>query len=243
MTAAPALPRPSEPAAVRAPGTWWLWLDATPRRGFLNMAIDEAMLDLVAGGAPPVLRLYGWHPDCLSFGHHEPAAARYQADRLARRGVDVVRRPTGGRVVFHRQELTYSLAAPVAHFGSMRAALTSVHAQLQDALAALGVVTEIAPAPAVPPRPDAGPCFHLPAGGELVGAAGKVVGSAQARRRDVLLQQGSVRVPFATAAEPVARALQAIAAAWCPVAEPVPILARAALHVDRYRDPAWTWSR
>ncbi|MFN2326957.1 MAG: biotin/lipoate A/B protein ligase family protein, partial [Gemmatimonadales bacterium] len=91
-----------------------LWRDETPRPGWANMAIDRALLDLAAGEGAVVMRLYRWHPHCLSFGRHEPALRRYDRERIAALGLDTVRRPTGGRAVWHARELTYAVAAPEA---------------------------------------------------------------------------------------------------------------------------------
>ena len=76
------------------------------------MAIDEAISRAVqAGLVPPTLRFFGWNPACLSLGQAQPGA---DVDREACRdaGVDVVRRPTGGRAILHTDELTYSVIAP-----------------------------------------------------------------------------------------------------------------------------------
>src|SRR3954451_6426058 len=85
---------------------WFLWVDETPRPGWANMAIDEALLDRAEQvGGESWLRLYTWKPHCLSFGRHEPAARRYDVDRVTALGIDTVRRPTGGRAVWHSREL------------------------------------------------------------------------------------------------------------------------------------------
>ena len=80
------------------------------------MAIDEALLDRAEQVGESWLRLYSWEPHCLSFGRHEPATRRYDADRIAgtgaRHGPPANRRP--GRVA--RQELTYAVAAPCRRF-------------------------------------------------------------------------------------------------------------------------------
>src|SRR5256886_4001676 len=96
-----------------------LSLDAAGRSGAENMAIDAALLDRANGEGLSFLRLYRFDPPCLSLGRNEPAA-RYNHTEIARRGLDVVRRPTGGRAVWHEHEVTYAVAAPVAAFGSLR---------------------------------------------------------------------------------------------------------------------------
>ena len=171
---------------------WHLWVDDVPRPGFLNMAIDETLLRLAETDGARILRLYRWSPPCLSFGRHEPARRRYRRECIAERGLDVVRRPTGGRAVWHDAELTYAAAAPTATFGPLAETYLAIHRTLACALAGLGLATTLAPAPTRAATPDAGACFAAPAGGEVLVGARKVVGSAQLRGRTAFLQHGSV---------------------------------------------------
>ena len=85
----------------------WRLIDTAPAPGAWNMAVDEALMERVRGGGAPVLRFYRWEPACLSLGRNQPATGAYDAAAIAARGVDVVRRPTGGRAVLHHRELTY----------------------------------------------------------------------------------------------------------------------------------------
>jgi lipoate-protein ligase A len=169
---------------------WTLWVDLAERPGFRNMAIDQALLDRAARGER-WLRLYRWAPHCLSFGRHEPALRRYDRPKIAALGLDVVRRPTGGRAVWHAEELTYALAAPSDAFGGLRQAYEEIHRMLLGALRLLGVRAEMASARR-PAGLDAGACFASPAGGELMLSGRKVVGSAQLREAAGLLQHGSI---------------------------------------------------
>jgi lipoate-protein ligase A len=249
---------------------WALLLDATPRPGWQNMAIDQTLLGLAAGQGLAVLRLYRWEPWCLSFGRHEPAAARYGRARVESLGIDVVRRPTGGRAVWHARELTYALAAPAA-LGSLSEVYHRAHAMLCEAIGRLGGAAKLAPAPARHPAPDAGACFAAPAGGEVLIECRKVVGSAQVREGGGILQHGAVlleddqrlvhqlagrvpdalpeitlsdalgwKVPWEEMAEAVVSASAAWAAQWDRL-DPARIAADAERHAARFRDPAWTW--
>lgn len=173
------------------PSVWRLWIDEQPRPGWANMAIDHALLDRAEHQGECWLRLYQWAPHCLSFGRHEPATRRYDRERIAGLGLDTVRRPTGGRAVWHAQELTYAVAAPNARFGSLPAAYHEIHEMLADALQGLGARASLAPAARTPPL-DAGACFSQPAGGEIMIGGRKVVGSAQLRQGNALLQHGSI---------------------------------------------------
>ncbi len=171
-----------------------LSLDAGGRCGAENMAIDAELLDGAAGTATSVLRLYRFDPPCLSLGRNEPAA-RYDHTEIARRGLDVVRRPTGGRAVWHEQEVTYAVAAPIALFGSLRIAYHAIHATLVVALRSLGVDATIAlhhPSPSSTVLHHPGSCFSTAAPGEVLVAGRKLVGSAQVRKRSAFLQHGSI---------------------------------------------------
>ena len=104
------------------------------------MAADEALLDEVAAGAPPALRLYRWSPAALSLGHFQPDDD-VDADACARLGVEVVRRPTGGRGLLHGGDLTYAVAMPrpVGPEGGVDQVYRHLAAGLIAGLARLGV--------------------------------------------------------------------------------------------------------
>ncbi|MBA3554786.1 MAG: hypothetical protein H0W29_08540 [Gemmatimonadales bacterium] len=179
-------------AAGQAPlPRWSLWSDLSTRAGALNMAIDQALLERAARRGEHWLRLYTWSPHCLSFGRHERALARYDRERIKGAGLDVVRRPTGGRAVWHARELTYAVAAPIEAMGGLRAAYLEIHRMLLEALRRLGADASLAAAATVPGL-DAGACFARAVGGELVVGGQKVVGSAQVREGGGLLQHGSI---------------------------------------------------
>jgi lipoyl(octanoyl) transferase len=169
---------------------WQRWLDLTGRPGWQNMAIDQTLLDR-AGRGERWLRLYRWSPHCLSFGRHEPALRRYHRSRIRDLGLDVVRRPTGGRAVWHAEELTYALAVPSVVLGGLRQAYEEIHRMLIAALRLLAVEAELAQARGAPGI-DAGACFSSPAGGEILVGGRKAVGSAQLREGGALLQHGSI---------------------------------------------------
>src|SRR2546430_14326658 len=90
---------------------------APPADGAWNMAVDEVLLDgIAAGSAPPTLRFYTWTPACLSLGYFQPfSVANVEGCRGL--GIDIVRRPTGGRAILHDRELTYSVALPASLLG------------------------------------------------------------------------------------------------------------------------------
>lgn len=116
---------------------------APARSGAENMAIDHALLEGVKAEGRPVLRLYRWMPACLSFGRNQPARGLYDADRAAARGIDLVRRPTGGMAVHHDRELTYAVVLPVGMLGSPRETYRAISHALVAGLARCGVTAEV----------------------------------------------------------------------------------------------------
>jgi lipoate-protein ligase A len=172
---------------------WHLLIDPQGRSGAENMAIDEALLLEADRTGAAYLRLYRWDPPCLSFGRNEPAAGRYDRAAIERRGIAVVRRPTGGRAVWHEHEVTYAVAAPIAAFGALRHSYRWIHERLAVALRALGIEATLAPDRLTARPPDRpGCCFASPSGGEVLVGGRKVIGSAQVRRRAAFLQHGSI---------------------------------------------------
>ena len=167
--------------------------------GARNMALDEAMLELAAGGST-LLRFYGWEPWCLSLGRHQEAPQRLlgRSREDLRPGVDAVRRPTGGRSVFHGPEITYAFACPARAWGGPRAVLHAVHRALAEGLGSVGVRLDAVQDDAgeaglaAAGRISAASCFRDPAPGELTARGRKLVGSAQCRRGGGLLQHGSI---------------------------------------------------
>jgi lipoate-protein ligase A len=172
---------------------WHLLIEPDGLSGPENMALDEGLLAEADRTGAAYLRLYRWDPACLSFGRNEAAARRYDRAAIERRGIAVVRRPTGGRAVWHEHEVTYAAAAPVAAFGSLRASYRDIHGRLAAALRRLGVDAALAgdrPTARLSDRPTS--CFASPVGGEVLAGGRKVIGSAQVRRGAAFLQHGSI---------------------------------------------------
>lgn len=168
-----------------------LIVEPAPRCGSHNMAIDAALLERGAVCGDVTLRLYRWSPPSLSFGRNEPAVRRYDRKRIEALGLAAVRRPTGGRAVWHDREVTYAIAGPARAFGSLRETYLAIHKVLAEALRRMGAPATLAPRqPAL--SPGAGACFASPVGGEVVAHGRKLVGSAQVRERGAFLQHGSI---------------------------------------------------
>ena len=156
------------------------------------MAVDVALMARAEETGEAVFRVYGWSQPTLSFGRHETVRDRFDSAALAARGYDAVRRPTGGRVLLHDGDVTYSVTAPASDTEPVHEAYARINAMLSAALGRLGVDA----APAAPARPERRPgrdtCFAAPSAGELVVDGRKLVASAQRRDSGALLQHGSI---------------------------------------------------
>lgn len=180
------------------------------RRGADNMRLDADLLRRCAARETPgAIRVYWFEPACLSLGRMQPESD-VDRDACARDGVDVVRRPSGGRAVLHEDEVTYAVVcrADDPWFGGdVMTSCARIHRAVAAGLVDLGVVTSANAATAYDRRTmraaaAGADCFARAGVHELLDAAGhKLVGSAQARRGGALLQHGSVLLsaPRATA--------------------------------------------
>jgi lipoyl(octanoyl) transferase len=168
----------------------WRVIRDAPGSGARNMALDHALATSL-GPDEAVLRLYGWATPTVSFGRNEPAVASYEPDQAVQRGIEVVRRPTGGRAVLHDAEVTYAVVVPQRAMGGARDTYVQINRGLVAALAALGAPVRVA-TEGVTAALDAGPCFQIPVDGEVTALGHKLVGSAQARIDGALLQHGSI---------------------------------------------------
>src|SRR2546422_2374683 len=182
-------------SASMSDAAWRLLLDP-PAEGAWNMAVDEVLLDgVAAGSAPPTLRFYTWTPACLSLGYFQ-AFGVVNVEGCRGLGIDIVRRPTGGRAILHDRELTYSVALPAPLLGHDAGILPSyrrLSLALQAGLRRLGINVGLAPESETPTRAVHGPaCFDRPSAHEILLQGRKLVGSAQVRRAGALLQHGSI---------------------------------------------------
>lgn len=169
---------------------WRLILDpASP--GSWNMAADEALFRRAEErGGQAVLRMYMWSPPCVSLGRFQRADAGLDLDACRRLGVDVVRRPTGGRAILHEHEVTYSIVAPLAGTGVIES-YRELSAGLVKGLELLGIRAEYGSQPA-PGAASRASCFAHAARCDIVAGGRKVIGSAQVRGAHWVLQQGSI---------------------------------------------------
>jgi lipoyl(octanoyl) transferase len=162
--------------------------------GFWNMAVDEAILQsVIEGRSPPTLRFYGWKPACLSLGYFQRSDVVNRM-KCREHSVDIVRRITGGRAVFHDQEFTYSFAMPVpqGNKGSILETFKVINGGIVKGLQGLGVRAVLHRREGRSVSAKSPLCFSSPSHYEITVEGKKILGSAQVRRGGALLQQGSL---------------------------------------------------
>ncbi|NYE56373.1 lipoate--protein ligase family protein [Carboxydothermus ferrireducens] len=172
----------------------WRFIDHGSFSGAENMAIDEALLqEAINNHGAPVLRFYTWTRPTLSLGYFQKAQEEVDFSECEKLGVDVVRRPTGGRAVLHEFELTYSIVGSIQHpklSGTVLESYLKISKGLLLGLKNLGIEGEIAEGKKTSDLSAI--CFEAPSWYELTVMGRKVIGSAQVRRGDYLLQHGAI---------------------------------------------------
>lgn len=170
----------------------WRYLDTGSLPGALNMAIDQAILGLHANGkVPPTLRFYQWTPPAVSLGYCQK---NHNLDMAAcqRLGIDVVRRPSGGRAVLHLGEITYSVIAGAGD--GIPAAVSAAYRLICDGLvqgfSLLGIEAHVGGGIMKPPQVDI--CFLRGVLGSILYRGRKFVGNAQTWHASSMLQHGSI---------------------------------------------------
>jgi lipoyl(octanoyl) transferase len=173
----------------------WRLLITPPARGAWNMALDESILEHIGRGeSAPTLRLYAWTPACLSLGHAQPYAD-VDLPRLKQHGWEVVRRATGGRAILHTDELTYSVIAPSDEprvEGSVLESYNRLAQALLLAVKSLEIPVEMKEGKAIVGGTQNPVCFEVPSTYEITVNGKKLIGSAQARKKEGVLQHGSL---------------------------------------------------
>lgn len=214
-----------------------LWIDPVKRSGPEAMAVDEWLL---ATSVRPVLRVYGWAGEWASVGYFGKMG---EARKLFPR-VSLVRRWTGGGIVDHRADWTYTVVAPRGEsLANWRGAESyrEIHTALSESLAVEGISARLSEGDN---ETGAELCFENPVSHDLLGSnSRKLAGAGQRRGRDGLLHQGSVALAWADEAASRKRAehlASQMSGAWehvSPLPSPQEITRRIAA---RYGNEAWT---
>ena len=169
----------------------WLLLQSGACPSAFNMALDEALLEAMPRLGKPVLRFYGWTEPAATFGYFQKYTDVEHTTLLR----PLIRRPTGGGIVPHDVDWTYSLAFPPGHEWYLLKAEKSyrrVHEWIRSAFTKLNVITELAPSRK---KTATGECFVGYTKFDLLWNGKKIAGAAQRRNKSGLLVQGSVQPP------------------------------------------------
>lgn len=176
----------------------WRWIESLAYDGATNMAIDQTLLECAEIFGKPTMRVYRWFPYCLSLGYHQSDNI-IDMDACRNRHVDVVRRPTGGRAVFHAEEVTYAVVVP-QNASIFQHTVSAVYNLINRALLK-GIQNLGIPAKFEKRSLDfhhhykelsSVSCFSAAARFEIVVGGKKLIGSAQRNLSGGLLQHGSI---------------------------------------------------
>lgn len=174
--------------------TWGLLIDPAPRSGPANMAVDEFLFSCLEKEPTTTVRFYSWEHPTASLGYSQVAAEALDLEYCRQRGIDVVRRITGGKLVLHWREITYSVASSDTEIFSTTLAESYrlISLGLIRGLEKMGLQARLAgPAPSSYSRGNM-PCFSYPARDEIEIDGRKIIGSAQKRVAGRFLQHGSI---------------------------------------------------
>lgn len=185
--------------SIQALNQQWRLIVNKPANGAWNMAVDESILMAVGRSeVPPTLRLYAWQPACLSLGYAQ-SASDVDLKRLHSHGWDIVRRPTGGSAILHTDELTYSIIGSyeVALLkGSLLDSYFAIAKCLLAGLEMMDINASIEPSDICVSQANnehgKAICFENPSKFEISFNHKKLIGSAQARRKEGILQHGTL---------------------------------------------------
>lgn len=163
----------------------------------MNMAIDESIYRSVCDNeSPPTIRFYDWQPASFSYGYNQKLEQELDIEKVRTSEYGFVRRPTGGRLVLHEDEVTYSVIAPFR--GEMNGSLTGAYLRIANALQKgfnlmnIEVDMHKATLTREHQKETNNPCFSSSSRYELTYKGKKIVGSAQVRNNKGFLQHGSI---------------------------------------------------
>jgi lipoyl(octanoyl) transferase len=180
----------------------WSFMGGDLAEGAYNMAEDMACLQSCEEGfSPPTIKLYGWKRPTLTIGYSQQPGKLINLEKARQLDIPIIRRPTGGRVLLHCEELTYSLIAPNDHpllGGDLKGSMCVISEMLKNCLVKLGCSRDdIQFALPSKSRGQSGPaCFSLANHYELTCRGKKIIGSAQRRMKQAFLQHGSLILEF-----------------------------------------------
>lgn len=174
----------------------WRLIESGPADGAFNMAVDIAVQRAHSEGCvPPTLRVYTWSRPTVSLGRFQDPARGIDLRACGRLGIDVVRRPTGGRAILHTDDVTYSIVCRSDFLRGGRSVVASykeISAGICRALRLLGLDAGLGRGESKAARAGTADCFSTTSLADVVVDGLKTAGSAQCRHDGVILQQGTI---------------------------------------------------
>jgi len=188
--------QPSSPikGGAKTP-SWFLLLETEPRCAAENMARDEYLFRLCHESRCGFLRIYSWARPTFSTGVSQKAAKALNLDFIKANGCDYVRRITGGKTVLHDHEITYAVASSEDLFfkeHDLHQSYLLISRVLVRALRSLDVEAVLSQGSSSELSRSHNPCFSFPTPNEIEVNGRKIIGSAQKRDKQALLQHGSI---------------------------------------------------
>jgi len=190
----------------------WRLIKDSYHTGFMNMAIDEAiMIAHREGLVPPTIRFYQWSPPAVSLGYFQDLKKEINVNACKNMGIDIIRRATGGKAVLHDKELTYSFIIRESHpliNNSILGTYKKISGGMIRGLSVLGITAELVPLKEKLKSDSLDKeniseifhsgiksiCFSVPSQYEVQVEGKKIVGSAQVRKKEIVLQHGSLLI-------------------------------------------------
>jgi lipoate-protein ligase A len=173
---------------------WHLIIDNVPQKGSWNMAVDEFLFNSLSEQPQTFLRFYQWKNPTVSLGYSQQIHRAADISFCEASGIDIVRRMTGGKLVLHDHEITYSLCSSDKKTFTDRLpdSYRKISLGLMKGLELMGLKPELADAPPVEYIKGVLPCFSHPAQNEIKVNGKKIIGSAQKRVGTRFIQHGSI---------------------------------------------------
>ena len=188
----------------------WRVIETGFQDAYFNMAVDEVLMNQKEKGMiPSTVRFYGWRPGALSLGYTQKIASEINPEALRNLGLDCVSRITGGGIIFHHREVTYSLAIgpdSCLFSNSVGESFRRLCAGIIKTMELLGLKADFAGDNSLPVNNSAVFCFAANSSYDIIAGQKKLGGNAQRRKKKVIFQHGSI--PLELNYEPILPALK-----------------------------------
>jgi lipoate-protein ligase A len=173
---------------------WGLIIDDSPHYGSWNMAVDDYLFQSLTEDPQTILRFYAWKNPTVSLGYSQKVLEVADVEFCKKNGIDIVRRMTGGKLVLHHKEVTYSLTSSDTEVftATLSDSYRLISEALMNGLKKMGLAPSLSsPAPQEYVRGNL-PCFSYPSRNEVEVGGKKIIGSAQKRAAAKFIQHGSI---------------------------------------------------